>query len=376
MNESITSTNSANDIFVELIQQYLGATVSDSFLFVAVMGIIFAAIFMFMTMFMNTRAGVRFVAAYSPILLIDGLKSFGTYTFKFPFFEYTFEHFVMTFKLIEYIFTFKIFTPIIDDISAFQDFTTEPSAWIVFISWMYSFGDSIIQIILFVLAAYSLITLYENWKDIQIPHQLLISAVLGFIPVLLYAYLVSNPFHEYEVSQLYIVAFTNFLFNSSWMQKGFFALLAVISLLIIYIIILMITQFILSTFITFSPKGKALDFTTSFESVALLLTIFYSFLFLMHPDYAWYNIILVILIWTGFKHFLDTVVSEANFKNTARKNQVMQARRIAKEIKGLEGRPTTMTRSIEEPDDSFSLTILVPLILGILMILTGYYIGF
>ena len=183
MNESISSTNSANDIFVELIQQYLGTTISDSFLFVAVMGILFTAIFMFMTMFMNTRAGVRFVVAYTPVLLIDGLKSFGTYTFKFPFFEFTIEHFVMTFKLIEYIFTFKIFTPILDDISTFQDFTTEPSIWIVLISWMYSFGDSIIQIILFVLAAYSLITLYENWKNIQIQHQMLTSIVFGFIPV-------------------------------------------------------------------------------------------------------------------------------------------------------------------------------------------------
>lgn len=376
MNETFPSTNSVNDIFVELIQQYLGTTISSSFLFVTVMGIIFIIIFMSMTIFMDTRAGVRFVAAYSPILLIDGLKSFGTYTFKFPFFEYTFEHFVMTFKLIEYIFTFKIFTPILDDISAFQDVVTEPSIWIIFISWMYSFGDSIIQIILFVLAAYSLITLYENWKDIQIPHQMLTSIILGFIPVFLYAHLVSNPFHEYEVSQVYIVTFTNFLFNASWLQLGFFALLAIISFFIIFIIILMITQFILSTFITFSPKGKALDFSTSFESVALLLTIFYSFLFLMHPEYSWYNIMLVILVWSGFKHFLDTVVSEANLKNTERKNQVMQARRIAKEIKGIEGHPATMIRSIEEPADSFSLTILVPLILGILMILTGYYIGF
>ena len=376
MNESISSPNSANDIFVEIIQHYLGTTVSDSFLFVAVMGILFAAIFMFMTMFMNTRAGVRFVVAYTPVLLIDGLKSFGTYTFKFPFFEFTIEHFVMTFKLIEYIFTFKIFTPILDDISTFQDFTTEPSIWIVFISWMYSFGDSIIQIILFVLAAYSLITLYENWKNIQIQHQMLTSIVFGFIPVFLYAYLVSNPFHEYELSQLYIVTLTNFFFNATWLQLGFFLTLAIISFFIIFIIILMITQFVLSTFITFSPKGKSLDFTTSFESVALLLTIFYSFLFLMHPEYTWYNIMLVILIWTGFKHFLDTIVSEANLKNTDRRRQVMQARRIAKEIKGIEGHSTSMIRSIKDPNDSFSLTILVPLILGILMILTGYYIGF
>ena len=152
---------------------------------------------MAMTIFMNTRAGVRFMAAYTPVLLVDGFKSFGEYTISLPYFEYTFTHFVMTFKLIDYIFTFKILTPIMSTVSTFEDLTIEPSMIVIGITWIYSFGDSILQLLIFILAAYSILTLIENWTNKQIPYQFIISIFLGLIPVFLYANYFSNPVTEY-----------------------------------------------------------------------------------------------------------------------------------------------------------------------------------
>lgn len=371
MNESIISTNSTNDIFIELIQQYFGTSISDSFLFIAVMGIIFVIIYGVMSIFTDKKAGVKFVAGYLPTLVIDGFFSFGKYTITLPFFEHTFTHFVMTFKLIEYLFTFKLLTPLIDIINTFEEVNPDPSIIINGITWLYSFGDSILQYLVFILAAYSLLTLIENWSNKQIPYQLIVSIILGFIPVLIYAHFFSNPFHEYELSQIYITTLINFIFNASWIMLSYAFILIFISLIIIYIINLMMIQFFVSIFVIVSPKIKALDYNTSFDSIAFLFTTFYAFLFLMHPEYTWYTIMLVILIWTGFKHFLDTIVSEANHKNNERRKQSMLARKVSKEIVKLQPNNTEMTRTVEE--DNLITTIIIPLLISIILIIIGFY---
>ena len=286
-------------------------------------------IFTFLQRFTEFTKSVSLIIGFSFILLMDGIVSYGTYIFELPFIaSYEFTRFVMTFNLIDYIFEFQLFNPALELMSHYASpeiITTIP---VKIIALSLSIGDSIFQIVIFSLTAYYIISLIEYQFNKEFEWQIPAAIIVGFIPVALYATFFSNPFHEYEKSNIQASNVINFLSNAPVSDILYVSILGFAAFIIVLLILSTIIHFALSSAINVIPKMQEQMWRTNYVSVAFLLTLLYTFLYLMHPEYKWYLILIVIFVWKFFRLFMEDISSKAKTRTNERNTYNKQAREM------------------------------------------------
>ena len=354
----MSDTTSANEIFLNYLSTQLNIPFGDSLIFWFVGILIALVVFTFLQHFTDVSKPVALVAGFSVIVLMDLVTSYGTYIFELPFIgAYEVERLVMTLGLVDYIFGYQLFNPAKDIILSYatpEVITTLP---IQFTALALSIGDSILQIIIFYLTIYYVISLIEYHRNQEYEWQIPVSIVGALFPVLLYAIFFSNPIHEYEVAIVEASNIMSFFNNATISEILYVIVLGFISFLIVFTIISTMAHFLLSAAINVRPGLKMQTWSTDYTSIAFLLTLLYTFLYIMHPDYKWYLILMVIIIWKVFRGFMEEVSTKAKLKTGQRSEMRSQAREIVDTMALEFDIPKSSTSLNREPKSEVGLNI-------------------
>jgi len=368
---------SVNEIFLNYISNQSGVSFGDSLLFWMFGLVIAMIIYLLLNSFTDFSKSVIIILAIMPTILLDLIISFGTYEFVLPFIGiYEIHNLVMTFSITDWVFGFQLFNPAKDIMALYTTNVVATSILVKLMAFVLSLGDSIFQIILFSLTFYYIISLIEFKFNMEFEWQRVVSFVCGLVPVSIYALFFSNPFHEYEMANEQASNLVYFFNNAQSAEITFVILTGFIAFLLVFFIVSIITRFLLSAAISISPKMQEQLLMTSYASVAFLLTLLYAFLYVMHPDYKWYMIILVIIVWKLFRGVMEDISQEARVKTGERSVMNSQARTIVdmmtNEIntQGNGDNNDPLISHREKTEVTFKLEILVAMI-SIILILLG-----
>jgi len=315
LNNSLHST--PNDILIGLLPTLPDSSLfSDSNIFWMFTVALFIILYLVLGMFPSIKKSLRVFLSLSIPLLIDLIMSFGSFEFIFPFgLSYTTTHGVMFTKLIDYIFTYGIFTDyssslISPFIESASNQTNNPIVHlVVFLS---VFIDSFLEFIFITLAVYTLITIIESKLEKQIKYQLPISVFIGLIPVLLYTLFISNPVKETSESIQALNGITEFVITSQLTDIFLAFIFLIINFAIITEIIYLVTEFALSLYIKVNYSRLDLAWTYEMSGVALVYAFVYSFIFFLHSDFKWYIIFPVLLTYAALKGKATTFMRNSN----------------------------------------------------------------
>ncbi|MCK5020501.1 MAG: hypothetical protein KAS32_26015, partial [Candidatus Peribacteraceae bacterium] len=275
------TNTSANEIFLSSLSSNLGVSFGDSLIFWFVGILVMLLIFTILQKFTGFTKSVSLILGFSFILLLDTISSYGTYVFELPFFgTHEFTRLVMTFSLIDYIFEFHLFNPALEVMSHYTVTDVITTLPVKIIALALSVGDSLFQIIIFAMTAYYIISLIEYQFNREFEWQIPVSIIAGAIPVSIYAVFFSNPFHEYEMANIQASNVINFLTSAPNHEIIYVATLGFFSFLIVLLILSSLTQFTLSSVMSIRPKMQEQMLFTNYMSVAFLLTLLYTFLYI------------------------------------------------------------------------------------------------
>ncbi len=200
VNQTLSNSlnNTPNDILIGMLPASpQSSLLSDSNIFWIATVTLFIILYLALGLFPSIKKSLRVLLSLSVPILIDLALSFGSFTFVFPFdYSFTITHGVMFIKLIDYIFTYGLFTDYSSSlISPFIEAASDQSSspLIYAIVFLLVAIDSILEFAFLTFATYTVITLIEDkWKK-QIKHQRPIALLAVLIPVLWYTLGGSNP---------------------------------------------------------------------------------------------------------------------------------------------------------------------------------------
>ena len=399
MNETSNITqaslgSSPNEIILNLFSASSGIPFGESIVFWLIIAILGFVIYTALSMFTEFNKSVIIVFSLMPLIAIDLIKSFGLYTFHLPFIgTYEIDKMVMTFSLVDWIFEFQIFNPALEIMS---DYVVPESELLISnltftvlidliwtLSWMpllilfltaaISIGDSLLQFLIFFMAIYYAISIVEDKWERQFSLQVPLSILGAILPVIAYSYF-SNPIHEFIKANAQIALLFNFFSTAPLFDIVIVIILASLSFVIVFIIMSVMTKFFLSSSISLFPGMQEKQMTTSYSAVAFITTIIYTFLFIMHPEYKWYLIIAVILIWKIFRHVMEDIAHEAKGRTMQREGRKKEIALIVHEVQN----PTYTERPLPKSGSGTFFTIEIVLTiagLGILFFAFLMFIG-
>ena len=342
-----------NEIILNLFSSSSGIPLGESIIFWLIIVIFGFIIYTALSMFTSFEKPVVVMFSMSPLFAFDLIKSFGIYVFELPFIGvYEVDRFVMTLGLIDWIFGFQLFNPAIDIMSKYAieegdslatclDFKVILDliftlSWIpisiLFITALISIGDSVLQFLIFFMAVYYAISIVEDKWERQFSLQIPVSIAVGLLPVLVYAFGFSNPIHEFEKANIQIASIFHFMSVAPLLDKGIVVILGMASFFIVLIIMSIMTKFLLSSTISVVPSMQQKKWTTDYSAVAFITTLLYSFLYVMHPDYKWYLIIAVIIVWKIFRHVMSDIAHEAKGRTRNREMRKKELAMIVHEV--------------------------------------------
>jgi len=362
MNESVanetanitqaTTGANANEIILNLFSSSSGIPFGESIIFWLIIAILGFVIYTSLSTFTEYNKSVILIFSLTPLITVDLIRSFGTYIFDLPFVgTYELDRLVMTLSLVDWIFEFQLFSPAIEIMSDYivpeSELLISNLTFSMFIdlvltlSWMpllilfltaaISIGDSILQFLIFFMAIYYAISIVEDKWERQFSLQIPLSILGAIIPVIAYSFF-SNPIHEFEKANAQIASLFNFMSTATILDRGIVVILAVVSFLIVLIIMSVMTKFFLSSSIAVFPGMQEKQWTTSYTAVAFITTLMYTFLFIMHPEYKWYLIITVIIIWKLFRHVMEDIAHEAKGRTNMREGRKKEIAMIVHEV--------------------------------------------
>ncbi len=368
LNNSLNST--PNDILIGLLPSSpQSSLLSDSNLFWISTVAIFIIVYLILGLFPSIKKSLRVLLSLSIPLLIDIAMSFGSFTFTFPLgYSITTTHGVMFIKLIDYIFTYGIFTDYSSSlISPFIEASSDqPTSLLIYVIVFLSVAiDSILEFAFFAFATYTIITLIENkWKK-QIKNQLPISIFAGLVPVLFYTLLVSNPLKETNESVQALNGVTTFLSSSPFSDILIVFVIIIINFAIITEIIFLAVELMLSLYVKVNYARKDIEWTYEISGIALVYTFTYSFIFFLHSDFKWYVIFPILLVYANLKGKTSSYLRES--KNRLNENQKISdiTRQTIEEYKN----PETRTEKAQSHDEFSYTNIIISALLIIAFIL-------
>ena len=91
------------------------------------------------------------------------------------------------------------------------------------------------------------------------------------------------------------------------------------------------------------------EWMTDLTAVAFMTTIVYTFLYIMHPDYKWYLIIAVIVLWKAFRHVMTDIAHEAKGRTKEREGRKREIAMIVNEVQN----PSYSERLLPKEQNSF-----------------------
>lgn len=311
-----------DEVLANTILSITGMDVSGTLL----SSIMFFCIFMFFlaifTKFTKMKTGVCVLSAYSIIFALDMIDSYGEYTFNFPFGnDWTITHGVLTAHMLDWIYMFGIFdyaSEILAVYSAEAVLSTSP--YVIYGSALYAFGDMILAFVFITLGINAAITLLENKSHKQCPYQKIISITISALIIWVWMQSFSNPVHEMETTQNYFATAMYFILEGSNIEHAVVLILGVLGFGILYIANVIFMDVGVTGIANMSSKN--VETFTSFKSVTIALTVMYSFMFMLHPDYAWYYIVMMISVMKFFRLFLDKIVKRAGIENMERRRDM------------------------------------------------------
>lgn len=393
VNETLNATHetmnvNANEIILNYFSASSGVPLGESIVFWIVMAIFGFVIYTALSTLTDFSKSVILMLAAVPLVVFDSLMSFGIYTFDLPFLGvYEVDRLVMTLGLVDWMFGFQIFNSALDTMSTYAitegDPLTTPLSFKVILdllwnlSWipllilaitaLISIGDSLLQFVIFFMATYYAISIIEDKWERQFSLQIPVSIAIGAFPVLLYAFYFSNPIHEFEKANIQIASLIHFLSVAPFMDVVLVAMLGSISFFIVLIIMSIVTKTFLSSSIMVFPGMQEKTWRTSYASVAFLTTLLYTFLYIMHPEYQWYLIVGVILVWKLFRHLMEDIAHEAKGRTREREGRRKEIAMIVHEVQN----PSYEERTHPQGESStfFTIEIILTIIgLGVLFI--------
>lgn len=386
MNETIGAAqdnlgNSANEIILNCFSASSGIPLGESVIFWIIMGILGFLIYTVLSTATDFSKSVILICSAVPLLVFDLYMSFGIYVFDLPFLGvYEVDRLVMTLGLIDWIFGFQLFNPALDIMSNYAVVEGDPLttalsfevildliwslSWvpilILVITALISVGDSLLQFVIFFMATYYAISIIEDKWERQFSLQIPISILIGAFPVLLYACYFSNPIHEFEKANIQIASVIHFVDVAPFVDIIITLMLGMTSFFIVLIIMSIVTRTLISSSITIFPGMQMKMWTTSYGAVAFLTTLLYTFLYIMHPEYQWYLIIGVILVWKMFRHVMEDIAHEAKGRTREREGRKKEIAMIVNEVQN----PSYEERS--HPNESSSTFFTIEMILTVI----------
>ena len=394
MNETINATQrdlgiNANEIILNYFSASSGIPLGESIVFWIIMGILGFLIYTVLSATTDFSKSVILMCSAIPLIVFDSLMSFGIYVFDLPFLGiHEVDRLVMTLGLIDWIFGFQLFNSALDIMSNYAVAEGDPlttalsfkvildSIWnlswvpllILVITALISIGDSLLQFIIFFMATYYAISIIEDKWDRQFSFQIPLSIIIGAFPVLLYALYFSNPIHEFEKANIQIASLIHFIDVAPFVDVAIVLMLGIASFFIVLIMMSVVTKTLISSSITIFPGMQEKMWTTSYGAVAFLTTLLYTFLYIMHPEYQWYLIIGVILVWKMFRHVMEDIAHEAKGRTKEREGRKKEIALIVHEVQN----PSFQERSHPVGGSSTFFTIEVILtVIGLAVLFIG-----
>lgn len=393
INESINITQeslggNANEIILNYFSTASGIPLGESIVFWIVMGIFGFIIYTLLSMLTDFSKSIIIMFSLLPLLLFDSLMSFGIYIFHLPFFgSYEIERLVMTFGFVDWIFGFQLFNPALDIMSSYtvaegNPLTTHLSfgsiidlIWnvsllplsILAITALISIGDSALQFIIFFMATYYALSIIEDKWERQFSLQVPVSIIIGAFPVLLYAFYFSNPIHEFEKANVQIASLIHFMSVAPLIDIIIVLGLGAVSFFFVLIVMSILTKTFMSSSIAVFPSMQEKQWKTNYASVAFITTLLYSFLYVMHPEYQWYLIIGVILVWKIFRHLMEDISHEAKGRTREREGRRKEIAMIVHEVQN----PTHEERRSPQEGSTFFTIEIILTIIGLVILFIG-----
>ena len=394
VNETINATQdslgtNANEIILGYFSASSGIPLGESIVFWIIMGILGFLIYTILSSVTDFSKSVILMCSAIPLLAFDSIISFGTYVFDLPFLGiHEVDRMVMTLGLIDWIFGFQLFNSALDIMNNYAVSEGDPlttalsfkvildSIWnlswvpllILVITALISIGDSLLQFIIFFMATYYAISIIEDKWDRQFSFQIPLSIIIGAFPVLLYALYFSNPIHEFEKANIQIASLIHFIDVAPFVDVAIVLMLGIASFFIVLIMMSVVTKTLISSSITIFPGMQEKMWTTSYGAVAFLTTLLYTFLYIMHPEYQWYLIIGVILVWKVFRHVMEDIAHEAKGRTREREGRKKEIALIVHEVQN----PSFQERSHPVGGSSTFFTIEVILtVIGLAVLFIG-----
>lgn len=394
INETVGATQdslgtNANEIILGYFSASSGIPLGESIVFWIIMGILGFIIYTVLSSVTDFSKSVILLCSAIPLLAFDSYIPFGIYVFDLPFLGiYEVDKLVMTLGLIDWMFGFQLFNSALDIMNNYavaegDPLTTALSFKVILdliwnLSWapllilvitaLISIGDSLLQFVIFFMATYYAISIIEDKWDRQFSLQIPLSIIIGAFPVLLYALYFSNPIHEFEKANVQIASVIHFIDVAPFMDVAVVILLGIASFFIVLIIMSVITKSFMSSSTMVFPSMQGKQWTTNYGAVAFLTTLLYTFLYIMHPEYQWYLIIGVILVWKVFRHVMEDIAHEAKGRTREKEGRKKEIAMIVHEVQN----PSFQERSHPEGSSSTFFTIEVILtVIGLAVIFIG-----
>lgn len=311
-----------DEVLANTILNLTGIDVSGTLLSSLMFFFIFMTLFFLFTKFTTMKKGVCVLSAYSVIFALDMIDSYGEYTFHFPLGnDVIITHGVITARMLDWVYMFGIFEHASTILATYSEQAIlSESPYVIYGSALYAFGDMILAFIFIALGINAAITLFENKFHKQLPYQRIISILISSTIIYVWMQSFSNPVHEMETTQNYFATTMYFLMEGTKMEHITVVVLGFLGFAILYVANVIFMDVGVTGIANMSSKN--VETFTSFKSVTIALTIMYTFMFALHPDYAWYYIILMITIMKIFRLFLNKIVKRANIENMERRRDM------------------------------------------------------
>lgn len=368
LNNSL-SNSTPNEIFIGLLPKSPESSLfSDSNIFWIAAIVSFILIYLSLGFFPSITRSMRVLLSLAVPILLDIALSFGSFIFIFPFgYSFTITNGVMFTKLIDYIFTYGLYTDYSNALLHPYILTasSEPSSIIVYLITLLSTGiDSILEFAFLSYATYMIISVIENSWHKQIKHQLPISLAVGAIPTLYYMIFISNPLLEANDMIINLNGTLNFFSNAPLTDKFIAFFFIIVNFAIIMEIIYLITELIFSLYTKMNYSGESIKWSYNMQGIALMYAFIYSLIYLLHSDFKWYIVFPILLGYSYFKNKTTNYVrtAKASMNDTQRITDITRST-----IEGYRS-PTPQREVVHDEFSSPNLVISILLIISIILI--------
>ena len=272
------------------IGTYISTAADKTALWLA-LALLFIVIYFVVIWFTDVGKSTAIFLSFMPVLVLDWLFSFGTYIFKFPFgYSYATHNFVITLNIVDWIFNFGIFKSI--GLDAFNQVSgafvlTGAQKALVFLLVS---ADSIIE---FIVLAYIFYSIFDR-IDI---------AICGAaIPTILYSIFISNPLKEVVKAEVTVKHVLYFFDHATPEQNVIVFGSLFISFGLIVFLISAVTSLIEGIGkTTVRPGLEGHQYEVSLTGLAFGLSLAYSLAVVLHPDYSWYTVLPVLIIYNAIR---------------------------------------------------------------------------